>query len=100
MTIMAKRFFPVLAALLFANALGCSEALAGYANHAGYPGENLVRVAERPVSMRDAINKVRQQTGGRVLDAQDQGSQYRIKVLTPKGDIRIFHVDAQTGAVR
>jgi uncharacterized membrane protein YkoI len=100
LTIMAKRPIAVLATLLLIAASGCSEALAGYASHAGYPATGFVRVAARPVSMRDAINKVRQQTGGRVLDAQDLGSQYRIKVLTPKGDIRIFHVDAQTGAVR
>lgn len=100
MTIMAKRSVAALATLLLAASLGCPHAIAGFTRHAGYPATGLVKVAERPVSMRDAIEKVRKQTGGRVLDAQDQGSQYRIKVLTPKGDVRIYHVDAQTGAVR
>ena len=100
MTIMVKRSVAALATLLLAAIIGCPEALAGYAKHAGYPVTRQVRVAERPVSMSEAIDKVRQQTGGRVLDAQDQGNQYRIKVLTPKGDVRIYHVDAQTGAVR
>lgn len=100
LTILAKRSVAALATLVLAAALESPEALAGFENHAGHPVAASVRVAERPVSMRDAINKVRRQTGGRVLDAQDQGSQYRIKVLTPKGEVRIFHVDAQTGAVR
>ena len=100
MTIMAKRSAAALATLLLAATICCPEALAGYAKHDGYPAGSLVTVAERRVSMSEAIDKVRQQTGGRVLDAQDQGNQYRIKVLTPKGDVRIFHVDAQTGAVR
>jgi uncharacterized membrane protein YkoI len=50
--------------------------------------------------MREAVSRVRQQTGGRVLDAQDRGTHYRIKVLTPEGEVRIFRVDAQTGAIR
>ena len=100
MTIMAKRSVAVLTTVLLAATIGCPQAVAGYSGHAGYPATGLVKVAERPVSMRQAIDKVRQQTGGRVLDAQDQGNQYRIKVLTPKGEVRIFHVDAQTGAVR
>lgn len=63
-------------------------------------GDYLIRVAERPVSMRDAINRVRKQTGGRVLDAQDRGKHYRIKVLTPDGEVRVYRVDAQSGAIR
>ena len=59
-----------------------------------------VRVAERAISMSEAVGRVRQQTGGRVLDAQDRGNHYRIKVLTPDGEVRIFRVDARTGAVR
>jgi len=59
-----------------------------------------IKVADRAVSMKDAINRVRQQTGGRVLDAQDGGDHYRVKVLTPEGVVRVFRVDARTGAVR
>lgn len=59
-----------------------------------------IRVADRAISMRDAINRVRQQTGGRVLDAQDAGDHYLVKVLTPQGVVRVFQVDASTGAIR
>jgi uncharacterized membrane protein YkoI len=60
----------------------------------------MIKVADRAVSMRDAINRVRQQTGGRVLDAQDGGDHYRVKVLTPEGVVRVYQVDARTGAIR
>ncbi len=74
--------------------------------HARRPGQaellqaRPMKVADRAVSMRDAINRVRQQTGGRVLDAQDGGDHYRVKVLTPQGVVRVFRVDANTGAIR
>jgi hypothetical protein len=35
-----------------------------------------------------------------VLDAKDLGSQYRIKVLTRNGEVRVVFVDAETGAMR
>ena len=87
-------------AVLLVTALGSPDAYARHATTAVYPAASFVRVAERAVSMRDAVSRVRQQTGGRVLDAQDRGTHYRIKVLTPQGEVRIFRVDAQTGAIR
>ena len=87
-------------AVLLVTALAPPDADARHATTAVYPAASFVRVAERAVSMRDAVSRVRQQTGGRVLDAQDRGTHYRIKVLTPQGDVRIFRVDAQTGAIR
>lgn len=86
--------------LALVTALTCFDAAARHATPATYPAASLVRVAERAVSMRDAVSRVRQQTGGRVLDAQDRGTHYRIKVLTPQGEVRIFRVDARTGAIR
>jgi hypothetical protein len=43
---------------------------------------------------------VQRATGGKVLDARDLGGQYRIKVLTRSGEVRVVYVDAQTGAMR
>jgi hypothetical protein len=43
---------------------------------------------------------VQQATGGRVLDARDEGSVHRVKVLTPRGEVRVVIVDARTGAMR
>ena len=94
-----RRSLPMLA-LLLATAFGSPDAYARHATTGVYPAASFIRVAERAVSMRDAVSRVRQQTGGRVLDAQDRGNHYRIKVLTPEGEVRIFRVDAQTGAIR
>lgn len=91
----------MLVAVVLSTTLGCATTFAAYpAPGARYPADSFLRVAERPVSMRDAVNRVRQQTGGRVLDAKDQGTHYRIKVLTPQGEVRIYRVDAQTGEIR
>jgi uncharacterized membrane protein YkoI len=56
--------------------------------------------AERRVSLAQAVAIVQRATGGKVLDAKDLGGQYRIKVLTRSGEVRVVYVDAQTGAMR
>ena len=94
-----SRFLPMLV-LLLVTAVASPSANAGYTTPANDPVTPFVKVADRAVSMREAVGRVRQQTGGRVLDAQDRGNHYRIKVLTPDGEVRIFRVDAQTGAIR
>ena len=57
-------------------------------------------VAERRVTLAQALEIVQRATGGKVLDAKDLGAQYRIKVLTRGGEVRVVYVDAQTGAMR
>lgn len=52
------------------------------------------------ISLAEASERVRQATKGRVLDARDEGSHHRIKVLTPQGEVRVVIVDARTGALR
>lgn len=55
------------------------------------------------LSLNDATELVQKRTGGRVLAAQEVREQgramYRIKVITPQGEVRIVFVDAQTGSV-
>lgn len=55
--------------------------------------------ADRRISLEQAIDSVQRATGGRVLDAKDAGGQYRIKVLTRRGEVRVVYVDARTGAM-
>lgn len=55
--------------------------------------------AQSRISMEEAIARVQQRTGGRVLDARDQGDAYRLKVLRD-GEVRIIFVDARTGRIR
>lgn len=93
---MLKHCLPLLALLSCLAANVDARQLAAHAPTAGAT----IRVAEQGISMSDAIERVRKQTGGRVLDAQQRNGKYRIKVLTPKGEVRVFQVDAQTGAVR
>jgi uncharacterized membrane protein YkoI len=63
----------------------------------GYAPRQLV---QQRVSIEQAIAIVQRETGGRVLDARAQGQQYRIKVLTRSGEVRIVYVDAATGSMR
>jgi hypothetical protein len=42
-----------------------------------------------------AAEKVRRQTGGRVLDVRKSGGGYRVKVLTPSGEVRSVTVPGQ-----
>ena len=53
------------------------------------------------VSLDDAVQQVRRDTGGRVLSAStvSQGGRrvHRIKVLTPAGHVRVVEIDARDG---
>lgn len=57
------------------------------------------RLAERRVSLDQAVAIVQRQTGGKVLDARPQGDGYRVKVLTRGGDVVVVFVDGKTGDV-
>ena len=54
------------------------------------------RAAE--ISAQEAVDRVQQETGGKVLNAQTlrMGKRkiYRIKVLTPNGQVRVIEVQA------
>ena len=96
--ILLKYLLPALVPLLF-------SAFTPHANSGQLPRstdvyQNLIKVADRAVSMGEAIDRVRKSTGGRVLDAQDAGSHYRIKVLTRGGEVRVMRVDARTGRIQ
>lgn len=42
---------------------------------------------------QDAAEAARRETGGRVLDVKPGNGGYRVKVLTPKGEVRYVPVD-------
>src|SRR5256885_14809509 len=56
------------------------------------------------ISMAEATEIVRRNTGGRVLNAQesrrDGRDGYRIKVLIGSGEVRVFFVDAHGGSMQ
>jgi uncharacterized membrane protein YkoI len=55
------------------------------------------------VSLSEATERVQKSTGGRVLSAQavhEEGRDlYRIKVLTPQGEVRVVYVNPATGGL-
>lgn len=55
----------------------------------------------RGMSMGDAIDMVQRRTGGRVLLAQpvdlDGQPGYRIKVLSRRGEVQVFYINARNG---
>lgn len=54
-----------------------------------------------PVTLSDAVNHVQHETNGQVLSAEsrrwDRRTEYRIKVLTPQGHVRVMTVPAGSG---
>jgi len=66
-----------------------------------YPYLIVRRGDDAGISLDQAVQQVRRETGGRVLSADriTQGGRvaYRIKVLTPSGHVRVVVIDAQSG---
>lgn len=62
-----------------------------------------ITVAQAGLTAEEAAAMVQTRTGGRILALETIRSQervvYRVKVLTPDGEVRIFYVDAATGAM-
>jgi uncharacterized membrane protein YkoI len=56
--------------------------------------------ADSRITLEQAIQSVQRAIGGRVLDAREVSGGYRIKILTPRGEVRVVYVDAKTGAMR
>jgi hypothetical protein len=44
------------------------------------------------ITAGEAAERVRKDTGGRVLSVEDGGNGYRVRVLTPKGEVRVVSV--------
>ncbi|WP_457667773.1 PepSY domain-containing protein [Thiolapillus sp.] len=51
------------------------------------------------ISLDDAVNRIRRQTDGRILSAEEIDSEYRIRVLTGNGKVRRLRVDPATGEI-
>lgn len=64
----------------------------------------LAQSGQNRLSLSEAADLVQRQSEGRVLATQtlaEQGREiYRIKVLTPRGEVRVVHVDAATGRIQ
>jgi len=61
-----------------------------------------ILVAEADISMSQAVDIVRQETGGHILSAKLVNSAdpvYVIKVLLPSGQVKSYRVSAKTGKI-
>lgn len=60
-------------------------------------------LAQQPLTLDEAVNKVRQETDARVLVAErtDEGGRvrFRIKLLTEDGTVKVIFVDPETGRI-
>lgn len=63
-----------------------------------------VRPTQPRITMGDAMNRVQRAFGGRIIQAQPASVNgregYRIKVLTAHGEVRVVHVDGETGFIQ
>jgi uncharacterized membrane protein YkoI len=49
------------------------------------------------LSLDEVVDRLRSQTEGRILSAEETDSGYRIRVLTGDGKVRRFRIDPDTG---
>jgi uncharacterized membrane protein YkoI len=62
------------------------------------------RSSQARITMGEAMDRVQKAFGGRVIQAQPASVNgregYRIKILTSRGEVRVVHVDGETGAIQ
>ncbi len=91
-------------ALLFALILPMAATAETWQPPSGRHQAESARPVPARITMGDAMNLVQRTFGGRVVQAQPaivNGHEgYRIKVLTAHGEVRVVHVDGETGAIQ
>lgn len=101
-----KPFWLAVAAALVAAAMALP---ASAARDGGFAPEHLLRVDKRDKEARrssrdEAAERARRDTGGRVLSIQEKPREdrkgYRVKILTPEGEVRYYDVDPNNGRGR
>ena len=65
----------------------------------GVSGAALAQAAGSAVTLDQAVLKVQEDTGGKILSAEQRGvghrQEYRIKVLTPAGHVKVMAVSSE-----
>lgn len=65
------------------------------------PGVPMAQSARPTVTLDQAVRRVQQDTGGKVLSAEQRGvgrrQEYRIKVLTADGHVKVVVVSSESG---
>ena len=55
--------------------------------------------SDERVSLDQAVDRVLQMGGGRVLSAQEGRDSHRVKVLSRSGEVRAYRVDTRSGRI-
>jgi hypothetical protein len=67
----------------------------------GVAGAAVAQSVGDKVTLDQAVQQVQQETGGRVLSAEQRAvgrrQEYRIKVLTPQGHVKVVVVSSESG---
>ena len=88
-----RRIAPLLTVLLLTIAVAGHPAGAA-GRHEGRHGGEVPRHGHQPgMTAAQAAEAARRRTGGRVLTVKPSKKGYRVKVLTPKGEVRYVPVD-------
>ena len=61
------------------------------------PVQNASAASQGAESKQQAVEIAQQKFSGRVLSVKRQGDTYRVKILSPKGDVRIIKIKALNG---
>jgi hypothetical protein len=90
---------------LFASALACTllvYAVAAHARKPPHPAPPPASTQPNPMNLEQAVKQVQHQTGGHILAAdtvsRGKSNVYRIKVLTPKGQVRVVQMHSNVRA--
>lgn len=93
---------PAIISALLACLVASGQGLAAAAGQQNMVLAEADRSAPR-LNMSEAMELAQRQIGGRALTAQETRLEgrtvYRIKLLTRQGEVRIVHVDAETGKI-
>jgi len=71
--------------------------------YAGHSRSTTAIYAKNEITLDQAVNMIRQQTGGRILSARRHNAAepvYVIKVLLTTGQIKVYRVSVETGEIR
>jgi len=100
---MRHPWLPAALLLLLAGTLSWVPAQAGKHRgpvHQAPPAELRAREGEGPLSLEEAVSRVRRKYGGRGLSAKKRNGDYQVRVLTPGGRVKRFRLDPRTGRFR
>ena len=57
------------------------------------------RESREAVTLDEAVSRLRKETNSRVLSAEEQEAEYRIRILTEGGTVRRLRIDPGTGEI-